>query len=200
MRIMNRLLSWILIVGSWYVIGIAQGQPKIAVVNVEEVFNKYWKSQQGQKVVDERRAEIMRNLDDMKQKYQQLSSEYRQIQERANDPALSPEHKQKLRQDAERKLVELRQLEQDIRAFEERSSRELAEQIQRMWNQVMQDIQEAVAQRAKLGGYNLILDTAAKARNGAPIVIFFDNIPDLTQQIITQLNETAPARVTEDKK
>jgi len=50
-----------------------------------------------------------------------------------------------------------------------------------------------VNKKARTANYGAVLDSAAESAVGTPIVLFNANLPDLTDEILTQLNATAPA-------
>ena len=47
--------------------------------------------------------------------------------------------------------------------------------------------------KAKPAGYAAVLDSAAESAVGTPILLFNASLPDLTDEVISQLNATAPA-------
>jgi len=49
-----------------------------------------------------------------------------------------------------------------------------------------------VEAKAKAGGYTLVIDVAAKSAVGTPIMLYTNGQNDMTQDVLSQLNSTAP--------
>ena len=74
---------------------------------------------------------------------------------------------------------------------------------------ILRDIRDLVEAKAKAGGYTIVIDVAAKSAVGTPIVLYTNGQNDMTQEVLSQLNSTAPVGLvksddskdqTEDKK
>src|SRR2546427_88202 len=86
---------------------------------------------------------------------------------------------------------------------------QLKMQARRMTENILRDIRDLVDAKAKAGGYTLVIDIAAKSAVGTPIVLYTNGQNDMTQEVLLQLNSTAPVGLlksddakdqTEDKK
>ena len=62
-----------------------------------------------------------------------------------------------------------------------------------MRDKVLAEIREVIDAKSKTGGYTLVLDTAAESINSTPIVIFSNGENDITEDVLKQLNVSAPA-------
>lgn len=177
-----------------------QAQPKIAVINMTNVFYGYWKTKQSDATVQERKADYDKERKKMQDDYERLNLEYRKLDESSRDPAASPEEQKRRKESMNSKLLELREIEQSVRSFEQNFRTQLEDQIQRMRERIFTDIREVVDSRARAAGYNLVIDATAQARSGTPIVMFVSGLPDLTQEVLTELNAKAPPGALDDKK
>ncbi|MCZ7639043.1 MAG: hypothetical protein M5U12_25145 [Verrucomicrobia bacterium] len=68
-----------------------------------------------------------------------------------------------------------------------------------MRENIFRDIREQVEGRAKAAGYNLVVNTAAETVD-VPVFMYVAGLPDLTQEVLTELNRNAPPGVLEAKK
>ncbi|MCX8109098.1 MAG: OmpH family outer membrane protein [Verrucomicrobiae bacterium] len=171
----------------------AQAQQKIAVINLRTVFDGYWKTKQSDATVKERQADFEKERKKMVEDYQKANDEYRKLSESAADPAISTEERERRKKSAESKLLEIKEIEQSIGQFDRQFRTQIADQIKRMRDNIMREIREVVTAKAKAGGYTLVLDTAAESLNQTPIVLFSSGAPDLTDEVLTELNANAPA-------
>ena len=113
--------------------------------------------------------------------------------ESINDSVVSQEEREKRKKTAETKLREMQEIEQSIGQFDRSARTQLGEQQRNMRDKIVVEIREVVNKKARTASYGAVLDSAAESAVGTPIVLFNANLPDLTDEILTQLNATAPA-------
>lgn len=164
----------------------------IAVVDLKKVFDGYWKTKQADLNLKERAGELDKKRKDMVTDYQKSSDEYKKLLESASDSAVSVEERDKRKKSAETKLRELQEIEQSIGQFDRSARTQLGEQQRNMRDKIVVEIRELVNKKARAAGYAAVLDSAAESAVGTPIVLFNGSLPDLTEEIISQLNATAP--------
>jgi len=169
----------------------AQAQTKLAVVNMKTVFDGYWKTKQSDATVKEREAEFKTERKKMEDDYEKLNSEFRELEKGSRDPAISADEQKKRKDSANSKLLEIREIEQSVQNFDRNFRQQVADQITRMRENIFRDIREVVDARAKAAGYNLVINTAAEITQ-IPVFLYVTGLPDLTQDVLTELNAKAP--------
>jgi Skp family chaperone for outer membrane proteins len=177
----------------------AQAQPKIAIIDMKSVFEGYWKRKQSDATIKERQGEFEKERKRMVEDYEKLNGEFRQLDTSAKDPAASEEERRKRKDMANSKLLEIREIETSVQNFQRNFTQQIQEQIQRMREQIMKDIREVVEAKSKTAGYNLVVNTAADSAM-VPTVMFAGGLPDLTQDVLTELNIKAPPGSLDEKK
>ena len=125
--------------------------------------------------------------------YQKAGDDYKKLGESASDSAVSVEERDKRKKSAEGKLRELQEIEQSITQFDRSARTQLGESQRNMRDKIVAEIREVVNKKAKASGYAAVLDSAAESAVGTPIVLFNASLPDLTDEILAQINATAPA-------
>lgn len=165
----------------------------IAVVDLKKVFDGYWKTKQADLNLKERAGELDKKRKDMITDHQKAETEYKKLIESATDSAVSVEEREKRKKSAEIKLRELQEIEQSIGQFDRSARTQLGEQQRNMRDKIVVEIREVVNKKARTAGYAAVMDSAAESAVGTPIVLFNASLPDLTEEIIAQLNATAPA-------
>jgi outer membrane protein len=177
-----------------------QAQTKLATINMKSVFDGYWRTKQSDATIKERQAEYEKDRKKMADDYEKLNADYRKLDESSRDAAVSPEEQKKRKESANSKLLEIREIEQSVRNFDQTFRAQVADQIKRMRENIMRDIRELVDAKSRSAGYGLVLDVAAEGASQTPVVLFVNGLPDLTQEILTELNAKAPAGALDEKK
>ena len=168
-------------------------QNKIATIDLKRVFDGYWKTQQADTSLRDKAAEFEKKNKLMVEDYQKATEEYKKVLDSANDAAVSIEEKDKRKKAAEAKLLEINEIEQSIKQFERSARAQISEQQRLMREKILNEIRELINTKSKAAGYNLVIDTAAESINTTPVILFKSGQADLTDEVLTQLNTTAPA-------
>jgi outer membrane protein len=174
----------------------ALAQQKIATVDVQKLFNGYWKKKQAEVALNDRKAELEKEdrgfIDDLKKS----KDDYQKLLDVADDQAVSDDERTRRKQAADDKAKQIQDSQQTIVQFERQAQATLAEQSQRMRENILKEIQAAVAIKAKSGHYTLVIDSAAQTVNQTPVFLYNDGQDDLTTDVLDQLNAGAPIDTT----
>jgi outer membrane protein len=182
---------------------------KIGIIDMQRVWDKYHKTKQAQAQVDDQTADFEKRKKAMLDDYQKANRDYKKLIDSAQDQAVSVEERDRRKSAAEKKLLEIKEIEQDANLYQQTINEQLKMQARRMTETILRDIRELVEAKAKAGGYTLVIDVAAKSAVGTPIVLYTNGQNDMTQEVLSQLNSTAPVGLvkpdegkdqTEDKK
>ncbi len=193
---MKRILSILLLVAGVATQAPAQAQTKIGVVDLQKVFEGYWRTQQATVQLQERRADFDKARTGLIEDFTKSNEELRRANEAANDPNLTAEEREKRRKDLEKQLQDVREQENSIRTFDQNALQALGEQQTRMRESVLRDIRSVLDERAKARGFDIVFDLAATAFNSRTTMIMYNTMAgtdaDLTEEVIKQINANAP--------
>jgi outer membrane protein len=174
----------------------ALAQQKIATVDVQKLFNGYWKKKQAEVALNDRKVELEKEdrgfIDDLKKS----KDDYQKLLDVANDQAVSDDERARRKQAADDKAKQIQDSQQTIVQFERQAQATLAEQSQRMRENILKEIQAAVATKAKAGHYTLVIDSVALTANQTPVFLYNDGQDDVTTDVLNQLNAGAPVDIT----
>jgi outer membrane protein len=174
----------------------ALAQQKIATVDVQKLFNGYWKKKQAEVALNDRKTELEKEdrgfIDDLKKS----KDDYQKLLDVANDQAVSDDERARRKQAADDKAKQIQDSQQTIVQFERQAQATLAEQSQRMRENILKEIEAAVAVKAKAGHYTLVIDSAAQTVNQTPVFLYSEGQDDLTTDVLNQLNAGAPVDTT----
>lgn len=176
-----------------------QAETKFALVNLQKVFDGYYKTRQANDRMQESKSNFEKSRRTLEDDFTKSNDEYKKMVDGTSDPAISTEEKEKRTKEAQRKVTELQTIQRSIRDFDETSNRSLGEQMRRMRDAILREIQEVVAEKGKAGNFTAVLDSGAMSANVAPVFIYTNGENDLTETVLTQMNASAPADALKPK-
>src|SRR6266571_1828833 len=189
----TRARTFLALTTAFFLTGISQAETnKIGIIDMQRVWDKYYKTKQAQAQVDDQTADFEKRIKGMLDDYQKANREYAKLMESAKDQAVSSDEREKRKSAAEKKLLEIKEIEQDANLYQRTTDEQLKMQARRMTEIILRDIRDLVEAKAKAGGYTLVIDIAAKSAVGTPIVLYTNGQNDMTQEVLSQLNSTAP--------
>lgn len=175
--------------------GAAETQ-RIATIDLRKVFDNYWRTKQADANLKDQAGDLEKERKMMVDQFQKNEDGYKKLLDAANDPAIAGPEREKRKKDAENELLGLRDLEARIKQFDNTSRTTLGEKQRRMRDNILSEIRDTIKAKVKNGGYTLVIDSAAETPNGTPIILFNAGNDDVTDEVLKQLNITAPAGTT----
>ncbi len=179
---------------------VANAETKLGLIDLRKVFDNYYKTKQADANLKDEAGDLEKQIKEMVEDFKKGEESWKKLLDKANDQAISAEERATSKQAAEKKLVELKGLEQTVAQFQRSSKATLTEKQRRKRDAILVEIREVVNQKAKSGGYSLVIDSAASSINDTPVVMFTDGKDDLTESVLTQLNASAPPLSKTDAK
>ena len=176
----------------------ALAQTRIGTIDLQKVFDNYWRRKQAEAALKERGIAMDKELKGFVDDYNKTKEDYTKLMTASQDQSKTQEERDKAKTSAESKLLELKTSENTIRTYEENAKDQLDSQKKRMRDSLLQDIQGAINAKAKSSGYTLVLDTSAQSFNQTPVVLYNTGDNDMTDMILKQLNAGAPADAPKD--
>jgi Skp family chaperone for outer membrane proteins len=169
-----------------------QAQAKIGVVDMSKVFDGYYRREQADTQLKDRAADFEKARQGMVTDFETAKTEFERLRESASDLSLSAEERENRKAAAEKKLLDIRQIEQDVAQFDRTSRSTLTEQRRRMMERIVEEIKEVVSEKGKAGAYDLVLDVKAVSMAEVPIVLYHNGSNDLTREVLAELNSRRP--------
>jgi outer membrane protein len=166
---------------------------KLGTVDLRKVFDNFWKTKQADANLKEEAAGLDKERKTMVDQFQKAQEDYKKRLDSANDAAVSTEERDKRKKGAEDDLLKLKELQTNIEQFDRQARTTLGEKQRRMRDNLLGEIKEVVKGKAKAGNYTYIIDTASESVNNTPIVLYTNGDNDITDDVLKQLNLTAPA-------
>ncbi|MCD8535207.1 MAG: OmpH family outer membrane protein [Verrucomicrobia bacterium] len=168
----------------------ASAQQKIAVVDLQKVFDGYFKTREADRLLKEQGKEFESTLKNMLSEREAKLAEVEDASKQSNNPALSDFERNRLSTQADTKLTELRKMEQNIQSYDQTAKRTLAERQLSARENIIQELSSVIASLARTRGYDLVLDSVARSKNDTPIILFSSGKDDLTEEVIRMANQS----------
>ena len=171
----------------------AQSAPRIGTVDLNKIFDGYYKKKQAEVIIKDRADELQKTLKDMVTKFQKDKDAYDKMVASAGDSNISADERDRRKKQAEDMLKNLKQSDDEITSSRRQAMADLDDQKTRMINRLVDEIRQVVSAKAREAGFTMVLDVAAvSAKSGAPFVLYSDNQTDITEPVLAQLNAGAP--------
>jgi outer membrane protein len=161
--------------------------PRIATVDLGQLFNQYWKVTESQAMFDDAVQKANEELESMMAKLQAADEAVGQAFARAQNPALSESAREAAQAEAMQKRERLLEQEAEVNQYGQRTNQNLSQQRQQIIQGHLSEIRGIVREIAADKGYDLVLNT-----DGGQVVFAADKF-DITASVLSVLNADAPA-------
>ena len=180
--------------------GSACAQNRIASVELNKVFDNYWKTKRAKATLKDRGDDIEKERKTMLDEFKKAKDEYQTLLIEVNNQTLSLVEREKRKKSAEDKLKQLKDSEEAITQYERQARTTIDLQRKRMRDSIIEEIRAAVNSKAKAAGYALVIDSGAESGNGnlaarspgTPVFLYANNENAITDAVLSQLNAGAP--------
>ena len=169
---------------------------KIAVVDMQEALNNFYKTDVEVEKINAMADEKRRSLDEFQAAYQQMTTKMAELDKTARDTLLD----ENVRKDALEQLQALAQERavkgQEIADAQRKASAEVMQARTEMENTLVGEIKETVNSVVESHGLDLVFDNSFLPKANKAIVYTSANVKDLTEEVVSKLNAAAPATST----
>jgi len=189
---MNKLLLLCLLVLA--PVSLATADLKIAVVDLGKAFDSYYKTKDAQARLKEKQDQFQKEYQDLVTDYQAMGNDAQKLQDAANDATLSAPARQDKAAALQQKKQDLLNMQRKIEEMRVERGREIQDDVVRHHQEIVNEITKIIDDYSGPQGFDLVIDkSSASAASGVPIVIYNSSkLIDITDEIIKQLNATAP--------
>ena len=168
----------------------AEGQ-SLAFVDLDKVFNEYDKTKQADVKLKEQADTFNAERKKLIDEFEKLQEEFATAREEAQNSALSEDARAEKRDEAENKLVEVRDYENKVRRFDETRRKQLDDQSRRIRKDIVEEIRGIINTYSLKKGYTAVIDSSGQSFNGVEMILFVEPKVDITEAIIGEVNKQA---------
>jgi Skp family chaperone for outer membrane proteins len=171
--------------------GAAGAAEKIVFIDLERVFDGFYKTQLAKSKVEVQQQDIEKEKQGMIDELTAVSGEVDSLKKDARDTTLTEEIRDSKRLLYEERLLTMRAKQKEIEEFSTRRQQQLQLQVTRMSQTIMDEIRQTVVEYAKSEGLQAVVDNSTRR---AAIGVFIYTHPDLeiTEAILAVLNSKRP--------
>jgi len=173
-------------------------QSKIGTIDLHKVFDNYYKTKQVNVLLQDEATEFDNQYKTMVDGWKKCDDEYKGLIEKANDQAISADERSKSKLAANKKIAELKDMDQAITDFKNRARTKLNDHETTRRKEILDEIKKVVETKAKAAGYSMIIDSAAESVNRTAILLYTNGENDITEAVLSQINAAAPV-ITDTK-
>lgn len=164
---------------------------RIATVDLEKVFNNYYKT----KIIDQDFAEqgkvyrnyIARQAENMRKS----EAEYRKKLNESLNIALAPAERQKRQDEVKTLERNLKMRRAELEQYAADRAKALQESAASERKKVIAEIRAEINRRAAIAGYALVIDKSARGSSDTAIVLYSIDALDITDRVLQELNRGA---------
>ena len=161
---------------------------KIVTIDMEQLFTKYYKTEQQQAKIFEDEKNAKAQLESMTKEREALVTQAKELQEQTKSPVLTDEARKKAQGEFEAKFGEIRAKETDIQGFYQDVQQRLQKRSAQFQQQAVEEISKVASEVAKKMGATLVLNQGASA-----VVIYADASFNITDEVLELINKDRPA-------
>lgn len=175
---------------------------KFGVVDMEKAFSEFQKTKDAAERFKGNVDKAQKEMNDRWAVYKGLMDGMQKLKKEISDPISSPDVRNKKASEFEEKAKELRSLEQEISEAQNRRTSQLKQEDVEIRRGLYDEIITVVRERAKADGFDFVFDKSGRSLSTVPMLIYYKDAVDITDQIIVELNKQqadAPAAKAADK-
>lgn len=184
----GKLALPLIMAGAWlFSIAQIQAQMKIGTVDVNRVIKEYSKTKEAEKKVNEAKDAAKKEYDERVEAYKKALEQINKINTQLDAPALSAEAKTSKTRERDDKIANIKNMEREVNEFRQTREDQLQQQMLRMREGILKDITDAVLERVKANGMELVFDKSGASLNRFSPVLFSPDSADFTAEVISAL-------------
>jgi outer membrane protein len=165
---------------------------KFGVVDMQKAFADFHKTKDASGKFKENVDKAQREVNERWSVYKNLLGEIQKLQKEAQDPIVNNETRGKKGAELQEKAKELRALEQEIGEFQNRRQGQLKQEDLQIRKGLYDEILAVVKEKAKTEAYDFVFDKSGVSLSTVPVLLYYKDAVDFTDQIVVELNKDAP--------
>lgn len=166
---------------------------KVGVVDMAKAFAEYYKTKEASATIKANKDKVVSEMNERYTTYKNLVNDVQKLKKEAEDPILTAEGRAKSGGAFNEKLKEARSLEQDINEFQQRRAMQLKQEEMQLMKGLNEEIVAVVKDKSKSAGYDFVFDKSGVGVSSVPILLYYKDATDFTDEVIVELNKNAPA-------
>jgi Skp family chaperone for outer membrane proteins len=192
MTIIRRITALVLAAALCGTAAAQEGKLKIATVDMQQLFKKYYQTNEAQKEINVERARITEENNDRTARIRELDTELQGMRKQLEDPSISESKKQSVFSEWNVKQQEGIALDRERREYLQRRNTSLNEKMVARMKGILDEIRKLVEEKAKTEDYDYVFDKSGLSTSQVPFFLYTKDATDITELLLKELNKDAP--------
>ena len=176
----------------------ARAQPavKLYVVDMAKLYDTHYKTveKNAQLQADDQKAQ--EEVDRMNKDGNALVEEYKALNDKTSNPALTAEAKSSAQNEAQKKFEAIQNKQREVQTFIQNTRNSLQQRMQTYKALILEEISKIAQTVAQRKGATLLIDKSGPSIFLIPSVIYSDPGFDITDEVMKEINKDRPATAT----
>jgi Skp family chaperone for outer membrane proteins len=168
---------------------LAESDVKIAVVDMQQVLNRYDQTQVEVGAMNQRTEEMTKEADEMKSKLKRLTDQMVELQKEAADTALPEKERKEAAEAFQVQARERNNLLKEIADYESEAAQSIAKERSKMEMRLVSVIDKMIETIAEEKQIDIVWDSSFLPKGNKAIKYTSSRVTDLTDEIVQRLND-----------
>ena len=161
---------------------------RFAYVNMETVFNEYYKTVNENINVENLRKQYLDGFNLLKDEFQASLAEYQKAGADADNALLSDEVRENARNKVQLLENRLQQKQEEVMRYRQDSLGEIENRQMQIVEKLAEELVEQVRKYAEAQGYTTVLEVSGKSLNRVPLVLSYPKEQEITDAVVKLVN------------
>lgn len=165
-------------------------KPQIAVVDIQRLFNEYFRTEEAQLQFNKDYAGIQKRVNQKIETVNEMILELKEIDKKLKNENVD-ERKQKLAKEFQLIEQERQMLINEMRREEKNEKEDVDRRKAASMQGIMSEIRSKVISFSKKGNYDFVFDQSGKNTNQVSFFLYLKDATDITEVLLKELNKFA---------
>ena len=161
---------------------------KVAYVNMETVFNEYYKTANENIRFEEERQNFLTGLEVLRTEFESTRKEFNDARGMAQNVLVGEENQKAAAQKAEALGARLDQKEEEIIRYQQQARSEIEERQQSATNRLLEELQAQLEKYAAEKGYEMVYEVSGRTLNRVRVLLVYPKDKEITEAMVKLVN------------
>ena len=183
----------VLALGAFSLAARAQPAMKLYVVDMAKLYDTHYKTveKNAQLQADDQKAQ--EEVDRLNKEGNSLVEEYKALNDKTSNPALTAEAKSSAQNEAQKKFEAIQNKQREVQTFIQNTRNSLQQRMQTYKALILEEISKTASTVAQRKGATLLIDKSGPSIFLIPSVIYSDPGFDISDEVMKEINKDRPA-------
>jgi serine/threonine protein kinase/Skp family chaperone for outer membrane proteins len=157
---------------------------RFGVVDMNRAFKAWPETKPAEAKINDAKNAAKKEYDDRANTYKSALDEINRLNKELDSSSLGASAKAEKARERDGKIADIKTIEKEINDFRTSREKQVQEQAMKMREAIVAKIMAALKARAEDQQFNIIFDSSGNSLNGVPLVLFSNDLPDLTNDLV----------------